>query len=290
MKKRAFIYIILAGILWGTSGIFVNMLSPYGFTQFHMTAMRGCVAAILMSIYVFLKNRTLFKVKPKELILFALSGIAVFGTSACYFGAIRASSVSTAVVLMYTAPVFVMAFSVAFLGEKFNLIKLVSVILVTFGSILVSGIIGEMKFGIVGVLLGFSSGLCYSAYNVITKIEMMQKSNSMSATVYSFIFMSIVSLAFCKPTEMLTIISNNPVQTLPLVVGIGVITCVLPYFLYTLALKDIPVGTASALSIIEPVAATVFSVIIFKEQLSILSACGIFLVLFAVLLISKSDR
>ncbi len=290
MRKKAFIYIILAGILWGTSGIFVNILSPFGFTQFHMTSMRGCVAAIIMSAYVLCKNKSLFKVHPKELLLFALSGISVFGTSSCYYGAIRASSVSTAVVLMYTAPVFVMAFSVVFLGEKLNKIKLLSIIMVMLGSILVSGVIGEMKFGVLGVVLGLSSGLCYSAYNVLTKIEMMHKSNSTSATVYSFIFMAIVSTAFCNPGDMFSIIASTPSDTIPLVLGIGVVTCVLPYFLYTLALKDIPVGTAAAMGIIEPVSATLFSVMIFKERLSIFSATGIILVLLAVFLISKSDR
>ncbi len=290
MKKQSFIYIVLTGVLWGTSGIFVNMLSPYGFTQFHMTAMRGLVAAILMSAYVFFKNRQLFKVKPKELILFALSGLAVFGTSACYFGAIRASGVSTAVVLMYTAPVFVMAFSVVFLGEKFGAIKLISVVLVTLGSVLVSGVIGDIKFGVMGIILGISAGLCYSAYNVITKIEMMQKSDSMSATVYSFIFMAIISVAFCDPDQMLSIVARNPLETLPLVFGIGLFTCVFPYFLYTLALRDIPVGTASALSIIEPMSATVFSVVLFNEKLSFASAFGIILILVAVFLLGIGEE
>ena len=290
MKKRAFIYIIITGILWGTSGIFVNIMSPYGFTQFHMTAMRGVVAAVFMSAYVLFNNKSLFKVHIKELILFALSGISVFGTSSCYYGAITASTVSTAVVLKYTAPVYVMAFSVAFLGEKFNKIKLLSIIMVMLGSVLVSGVIGDAKFSVMGVVLGLSSGLCYSAYNVITKIEMMHKSNSMSATVYSFIFMGIVSMAFCNPGKMFSIIAASPSETIPLVIGIGVVTCVLPYFLYTLALKDIPVGTAAAMGIIEPVSATLFSVIIFKEQLGILSSIGIVLVLLAVFLISKSDK
>ncbi len=290
MKKRAFIYIIITGILWGTSGIFFNLLSTFGFTPLHMTAMRGCVAALVMSVYVAFRERHLFCVKPKELLMFALSGIFVFGTASCYYAAIKYSSVSTAVVLMYTAPIFVMAFSIAFLGERFTKIKLVAVVLVTIGSVLVSGVIGDTSFGIFGVALGLASGICYSAYNVITKIEMMQKSNSTSATVYSFMFMGITSAIFCKPGAMFSIIADYPIETIPLVLGIGIFTCVLPYLLYTLALKDIPVGTASALGIIEPLSATIFSIVLFGEVLSFISATGIVLILSAVFMLSRSNE
>ena len=71
------------------------------------------------------------KIKIKELLLFAIGGVAIYGTAAFYFSAIEASSASTAVVLMYTAPVIVMVFSVAFLGERFNVAKLISVVLVS---------------------------------------------------------------------------------------------------------------------------------------------------------------
>ena len=46
MKTKAFIFIIVAGILWGTSGIFVNYLAPYGFTSMQMTSMP--TAAVMM--------------------------------------------------------------------------------------------------------------------------------------------------------------------------------------------------------------------------------------------------
>ena len=44
MKKRAFTFVILASILWGTSGLFVYALSPLGFTSAQMTFARGSVS------------------------------------------------------------------------------------------------------------------------------------------------------------------------------------------------------------------------------------------------------
>lgn len=289
MKKRAFIYIIIAGMLWGTSGIFFNLLEPFGFTPLHMTAMRGVVSAIVMTAFVAVTNRDKLRVKPKELVIFACSGLSIFATAALYFGAIKASSVSTAVVLMYTAPVFVMAYSVAFLGERLTPGKTLAVVLMIAGCALVSGIVGGMSFSPLGIILGLGSGIAYSAYNIFTKIEMMHKSDSLSATMYSFVVMGLASLVFCNPPKLVYIAMQSPSETLPLILGIGICTCVLPYFFYTLAMKDIPAGTAAALGIVEPMAATIFSVVLFKEELSIPSICGIVLILAAVFLLSKSD-
>lgn len=288
VKKTAFLYIVIAGVLWGTSGLFIHFLEPFGFTPLQMTAMRGGVAAAAMAVYVLCKDRSRFRVRGRDFLFFALSGVCVFGTASCYFSSIQASSVSTAVILMYTAPVFVMAFSVAFLGEKLNLPKILSVLLMIAGCALVSGIVGGMRLSLAGILFGLASGIAYSAYNIFTKIEMLHNCNSMSATLYCFIVMGAVSLVFSDPADMLTKMCQKPSVILPLTVGIGICTCFLPYFFYTLALKDIPAGTASALSIIEPMSATVFSILFLKEDIGAASACGIVLILIAVFLLGRS--
>lgn len=288
MKKSAFIYVILAGVLWGTTGVFGHLLEPFGFTSVQMTAMRGFVSAIGMSCYALIRQRASFRIRMKEALLFLCSGLALFGTSSCYLGAISASSVSTAVILMYTAPVFVTVFSVAFLGEKLNLPKVVSILCMIVGCGLVSGIIGGMTFSVWGIVLGLASGLSYSAYIIFTKIQMMHGCNSFSATLYCFIVMGAVSAAVSDPAEIVRLAAQKPGVIVPLILGIGVCTCILPYLFYTLALRDLPAGTASALSIVEPMSATLFSVAFLNEKLSAASACGIVLIVAAVCLLNRS--
>lgn len=290
MKKTAFIYIIIAGILWGSSGIFFNLLTPFGFTALQMTAMRGVVAAIVMSLCLFITNRSLFKVRIKHLILFVFSGASVFGTAALYYAAIGEASVSTAVILMYTAPVVVMIYSVLFLDEKINTLKALSVISVFVGCALVSGVAEGMKFSLLGIVLGLSAGLAYSAYNIFTKIQMLKGASPISASLYSFIFMGAISLFFCEPLDFVEKTMKAPFITIPLIIGIGVCTCVLPYFLYTLAMKRLSAGIAASFGIIEPMSATLFSVIFFGEQLSILAVIGIVLILGAIFCLGKSER
>lgn len=288
--KKAFGMIVLAGILWGTSGIFVHYLAPFGFSALQMTAMRGVVSAIAMSMYAFIKDKTMFRVSGRHFLLFSLSGISMYLTASSYYAAMQLTSVSTAVVLMYTAPIFVMAYSVAFLGEKLTPLKTISVIAMLIGCCLVSGIIGGLRFHAFGLFLGLFAGIAYSAYNIFTKIQMRKACHPVSASLYCLITMALIALLFAKPGEMVALTAQNPVVILPLMIGVGLCTCVLPYFLYTLALKELPVGTAAALGIIEPMAATVFSVAFLGEKLTFIAGVGIALILGAVFLLSQSKE
>ncbi len=289
MKKTAFIYIVIAGVLWGSSSIFFNVLSPYGFTSLQMTAMRGVVSAIAMTIYVLLSNPSLFKIKIKHLALLVFSGMCLFGTAAFYYIAMAKSSASTAVIILYTAPVFVMMYSVAFLGERINTIKVLSVITVIVGCALVSGVVGGMDLRLVGIAWSFAASFAYSAYTILTKIQMLNGVSPISASLYGFIFMGAISLMFCEPLDFAKKTMQAPFETIPLIIGIGICTCVLPFLFYTLSMRHIPAGVAASLAIIEPLSATIFSVAFFGEVLGIPAIIGIVLILGAIVCLGKSE-
>ena len=289
MKQRAFIFIILAGIFWGTSAIFVHFLAPFGFSSLQMTCLRSLVSLLALFLYILFHDTTLFKVNARNLILFAAIGLSFFGTASCYFSSMQMTSVSTAVVLMYTAPILVMIYSVLFLGEKLTPLKTISVAAMVIGCGLVSGIIGGLKFNPLGIAIGFLSGISYAAYNILTKIAMRKSSNPFTVTLYCFLFSTIISFFVCNPQSIPENISQTPAFTLPMILAMGICTCFLPYILYTTAMKSLPAGTASSLGIIEPMAATVFSVVLFNEPLSFFSILGIVLILGSVFLLSKSE-
>ena len=101
--------------------------------------------------------------------------------------------------------------------------------------------------------------------------------------------MAIIALSVSKPHMIVVKAAENPLATIPLLIGLGVVTFVIPYFLYTLAMRDLPAGTAAALGIVEPMAATVFSIMFLGEKLSWLPALGIILILLAVFALGKAE-
>lgn len=288
MKKRAFLFIIIAGVLWGTSVIFVKILAPYGLTSLQMTFMRALISFVSFAIFALLRNRKLFRANKKELLLFAMTGISFFGTATCYYFSMQETSPSTAVVLMYLAPIIVMIYSVIFLGEKFTALKAISLFAMLIGCALVSGIVGGLAFRPLGIAIGVLSGICYAVYNIFTKIGTRQKCEPVSITLYCFLFAAIVSFFVCSPEKIPQIISENGFYIVLLIVAMGIATCVLPYLFYTMGMKDLPAGTASALGIIEPMAATIFSVTLFGEELGIYPLIGIVLILSAVFALNKT--
>ncbi len=287
MKKRAYIFIILSGFLFATSGIFVRLLSPFGFSSMQMTAMRGGVSALMLTAYAALFDRKLFKTKPRELGLFLLSGVAMFLCAYFYYASLNHTTIATAVILMYTSPIYVIIFSVMFLKEKITVLKLLAIISMLVGVALVSGIAEGLDFDFFGVLFGLLSGVTYGIYNILTKLQMKRKNSPMTATLYCFIFMGILSTSFANVSEMTQIATQSPLIISLLAIGIGVFTCGLPYLIYTFALREIPAGTASAMGLIDPMAAIVYGVIFFSEPLSLLNLAGIILILGAVFALSR---
>lgn len=287
-QTKAILCVIFAGVLFATSVLFVNALTPRGFSSLEITAARGVSASLFMIVLVLFKNRRLFKTKLTDLLLYMIAGLATFGTSSAYFVAMQASSASTAVMLLYTAPVLVMICSVAFLGEKLTATKAVAVVCMLLGCGLVSGIIGGIKFSWFGIGMGLLSGISYAAYNVITKIEMRRHCDPLTASMYTYLFMTVIALCFINPVRTVSVAFSDPLSVV-LLFSCGFVTCAMSYLFLTLGLKDLPAGTASTLCVVEPICATLFSVAFLGETLSWVSVGGIVLVVAAICLLSRNE-
>ena len=290
MNRKAILLAALSSLLFATSCIFVHFLTPFGFTPMEMTAMRGVVSAVLIIVYLFFYNKKLFRVKLSELLLFACSGLTMFTAAYFYFESIARSGVATAVVLMYTSPIYVLAFSVLFLKEKLTAKKVICVAVMLFGVVLVSGILNGGQFNFLGVLLGLLAGFSFGMYNIVTKFAMRRGSHPTSAMAYSFIFMGLISLLFVDVNNMAVLTAQNPAVILVLMVAIGLFTCFLSYLIYAYALKELPAGVAAALGLIEPVAAIIYGVALFGDELTWILIAGIVLILGAVFVMSRVEE
>lgn len=290
LNRKAILLAALSSLLFATSCIFVHFLAPFGFTPMEMTAMRGVVSAVLIIVYLFFYNKKLFRIKPLELLLFACSGLTMFTAAYFYFESIARSGVATAVVLMYTSPIYVLAFSVLFLKEKLTVKKVICVAVMLVGVVLVSGILNGGQFNFLGVLLGLLAGFSFGMYNIVTKFAMRRGSHPTSAMAYSFIFMGLISLLFVDVNNMAMLTAQNPAVILVLMVGIGLFTCFLSYLIYAYALKELPAGVAAALGLIEPVAAIIYGVALFGDELTWILIAGIVLILGAVFVMSRVEE
>ena len=136
-KNFSWIFIFAAGILWGSMGIFVDILTGLGFTEMQSAAIRICSAAVIYVVFLVFKDASLLKIKLKDFPVFAGLGIlSILAMTCFYFLAIRKTSYSVAAILLYTAPVIVSVLSAVLFKEKFGLSKLSALIVAFVGCVL----------------------------------------------------------------------------------------------------------------------------------------------------------
>ena len=283
--------IILAGIFWGSMGIFVRRLTEYGFTSFQIVAIRLTLAAVCFWLIQLIADRPGCRIHRQSIPLFLGLGLmSILFFTVCYFTAITQMSLSTAAILLYTSPIWVMLMSVLFLHESLTSKKLLALAFAFAGCVLVSGFSGG-GLSASGLLLGLGSGIGYGLYSILGTIA-LRRHSPWTVTTWTFTIAAIGSLLICRPADLLAKISLAPsVPVLLLLCFLtAVITAVIPFLLYTLGLRHVEAGRAAILATVEPLVATVFGILLFSEPVSLSSALGILLILSAVIILNLRKK
>lgn len=118
-SNLGYVLVLIAALMWGTIGIFVNGISALGVSSQSMAAFRLLSGAVLMApVLAFMSCQEVLvrkslgsagpvQGKPKELVSCALVGIVgLAAANTCYYECMGEVGMSTASVLLYTSPVF----------------------------------------------------------------------------------------------------------------------------------------------------------------------------------------
>ena len=285
------VLIILAGCFWGSMGIFVRRLSNFGYSSVQIVSIRVTLAALVFCALLFFKDRAGFKISMRDLLLFLGLGFgSILFFTVCYFSAITIMPLSTAAILLYTSPIWIMLMSVLFFKEKLNRKKILALALAFAGCVLVSGISGE-RITLAGLLLGLGSGIGYGLYSILGTIA-LRRYSPYTVTTYTFVFAAAGSWLICRPADMLSKFAgaSNLAGLLLFCLLTALVTAVIPFLAYTLGLRTVEASRAGILATIEPMVATLIGVLFFSEPLTMLSGLGILLILAAVILLNLKKK
>lgn len=279
-------YIFLAGILWGTIGIFVNELSALSVSVQFMSLLRMSFAFVIMFIISAIKHgKKIFILDKRVIFLCALLGLVCHGVfNICYSTSIKLNGVGTAAVLMYSAPVFTAAACRILFHESFSGTKIFALILNIFGCVLtVTGgnFTSNNNISLMGILAGVGSGFCYGMVAIIGKLA-GEKTDSMIISAYSYFFAMIFLFVFARPE----IIISKKILTLGFLYGL--IPTSLAYLLYYMGLGKIQdVSRAPVVASIEPVTAVITGLIIYNEVIGAANLIGALFVLASIIIIVR---
>ena len=279
--------ILLAGCFWGSMGIFVRRLTDYGFSSIQIVAIRVTLAALIFCMLLLIKDPSGFRISVKDIPLFLGLGFgSILFFTVCYFTAITMMPLSTAAILLYTSPIWIMLMSVLFFREKLTGRKLLALVLAFAGCVLVSGI-SEEGMTLTGLLVGLGSGIGYGLYSILGTVA-LRRYSPYTVTTYTFAFAALGAWLICRPAEMLAKFAAAP--NLPGLVFFcfltALVTAVIPFLAYTLGLQTVEASRAGILATVEPLVATLIGVAVFSEPLTLLSGLGMLLILAAVVLLN----
>lgn len=283
--------IVLAGCFWGSMGIFVRKISDFGFSSVQIVSIRVTLAALFFCILLFIKDRSGFRIALRDLPLFLGLGFgSILFFTVCYFTAITMMPLSTAAILLYTSPIWIMLMSVLFFRENLNGRKLLALALAFAGCVLVSGISGK-GMTLTGLLIGLGSGIGYGLYSILGTIA-LRKYSPFTVTTYTFLFAAAGSWIICKPGDMVSkfTAAPNPMWLLIFCCLTALVTAVIPFLAYTMGLRTVEASKAGIIATIEPMVATLVGILVFSEPLTFLSGLGILLILSAVIVLNWKRR
>lgn len=289
--RKGYIYIFIAGCLWGFIGLFVNLLTACGAESGTTAFLRiGCGAVLMIPLLLTSGGPALFKIDKRGLGICLILG--VFGQAAfnyAYTWAIRLVGVATGSVLLYTAPIFVCLMSFIIFKEDIGRKKLLALAINIIGCIftVTGGNFTAMSFSVIGVFAGVMAGFLYALVTIMGTIG--KDYNSLTITFYSFLFgASALALIVQPGANIMECMSLNFVLA---AIGYGLVPTVGSYYFYMRGLSaDLETSKVPVVASVETVVAALIGILVYSESAGLGKLAGIALVILSIAVMNMKTK
>ena len=238
MKKEraALLQMLLCTLLWSTSGLLVKLV-PWN--ALVIAGCRSILTGIVMGLYMRARRMRLVRSRQS----FAIA-VALMATYITYLPAVKLTTAANAIVLEYTAPIYVLLFSAIFRKQPLHRGDALAVLLTIAGVALC--FVDQIGGGsLAGNLLGLASGVFFGAMFALSGGA--DEETRMSGMLLSQIMMGLL----CAP---LAFIYDTPVTATNVlfIVLLGVVQLGIPNILYSLSVRYVSPLTCSLVASIQP--------------------------------------
>ncbi|MBB6214475.1 drug/metabolite transporter (DMT)-like permease [Anaerosolibacter carboniphilus] len=231
-RKKAIKYMIIASVLWSIGGLFIKLV------DWHPMAIAGGrsgIAAVVMLCYLRKPN-----VRTKKLTLLGASAYAAL--LILFVTANKLTTSANAILLQFTAPIWVALFSRWFLKERVQKSDWAAIIAVMLGMVLF--FIGDLRTGhMLGNLIAVLSGIAMASMIILLKLQ--NEGSPVEITLLGNIFTFVIGLPF--------FFSSIPSwSSLFALLILGIFQLGISYILYTVAIPHVSAIEAILIPVIEP--------------------------------------
>lgn len=282
---------LLSGVFWGLSGA----CSEYLFTNYNMdprwlTVCRLMVTGIVLTALTLVLHRDRFvgilskRADAMQLVAFGLFGLMFSQFS--YLTSIKYSNSGTATVLQYVGPVLVVAYVCLRSKRKPTKIETAAIFLAVLGTYLLAthGNPRTMVLTPLGLGWGLISAISVAFYTLLPEKIAPSMTVSGMGMLLGGIVMSLVVQVWKIPVSL-------DWKGLLALAGVVVMGTIFAYTMYLQGISDIGPMKASMLASVEPISATLFSVIWLKNSFLLMDLLGFVCIITTIFLLTgKSEE
>ncbi|MDF2521958.1 MAG: rane protein [Clostridia bacterium] len=265
---------VLTSVMWSSGGILIKLVSTGSLA---VSGLRSLIASMIILMY-------LRKPKFTWSLYQVLGGAAYASMAVTFVAATRLTTAANAVLLQYTAPIYVAILGSIILKEKVAS-KDIAVIAVTIIGIIMFFADSFAAGGLLGNILAIISGFCFALFVVSSR---QQKSESPMETI---LLGNLITAVVCIPFVVSAQYDTKSILGIAL---LGIVQFGVPYVLYGIAIKHIRALDAVMIAVIEPILNPVWVFLFLGEKPGFWAVLGGAIVMIAItynsLRTSKENR
>jgi len=298
---RGYFYIATAALLWGVAATlgraaFTGRLLPHGqslrpIDPLILSQSRATFSLlILLAVLLAVRGPRRLRLPMADVRrMFVLGILGVAASNYLYYLAIQRTNVATAIILQYTAPVWVLLYTVARGARKPTLQRTAAVGLAVAGIALVIGIFGAGGFRLdtIGVIAALLAAFSFAFYNVGGH-SILARYDRWTVLLYTLTSVTLFWMVVNPPWKIVA--AHYAGSQWLFLLGFSLVSVLGPFSFYFAGLQHLEPTRAIVVSCLEPVFSIVIAALVLGEVLRPLQTLGILLVLVAIVVVQWPDR
>jgi drug/metabolite transporter (DMT)-like permease len=260
---------------------------------------RTTISLLVLAPILLLRNRSALRLRGTHLLQFIVLGIVgVAASNYFYYLAIDRTSVATAIVLQYVAPVWVLFYMLARRLQRPTAQRVVGVVLAVVGCAFAVGEIAAhpsfpwlglsgVRFNTVGVIAAELAAVSFAFYNVYAQ-HLLQSYQRWTVLVYALFGAAAFWIVVNPPWKILA--HHYTEGQWAFMAVFSMTSMLIPFSFYFAGLQHLDPTRAIVTSCLEPVWAILLTAILLGELVSPIQVLGMLIVLSATVLIQRPDK
>ncbi|HUG35192.1 MAG TPA: DMT family transporter [Anaerolineales bacterium] len=298
---RGYIIAVVATILWSTTGPIISYLNKtYALPSLVLAFWRDLFVSLGMIVGLLIFSRARLHLSRGHWAFIVLYGLTVAIFNSMWTFSVQFNGAAVATVLAFSSPAMTAILSRIVFKEKFDRVKIVSIVLSLIGTVLVSGAHdpSAWRLNTAGIIFGLLTGLFFAIYNLEGKVASDKHIDSWTALLYSFgtatFFLFLFNLGTNSVNReplfanFLWLGSSIPGWTILFLLGVA--PTLGGFGLYTLSIRYLSPTIANLIATLEPALTSIWAYLFLNEILGGEQLIGSLFIFTGVILLRLGDK